>query len=263
MNAHATLIADPARDPYDPVPETVARARALAQGQLKLLERLSEAGLRVVLAIEAEAERRAGMAGAGADEPAENPAPSDAPAAPMGAGVSLQGLAMAYARAARAVRMTLALQSRVLRDLEAVERQAACSAPFEAGQRASARAERKRRIARILTRVIDAAAPDDAPEAIEALAAEASERLADEDICGDALTRPMGEIIARICADLGLDPDWSAFAQEAWAQAEAVMGDPRSPFAGLAPGGEWDRMGRPGCEGKAAPSPCPIMGDSS
>jgi hypothetical protein len=254
MNAHtpiSALLAPPVAD--DAASETVRRARALAARQLEVLERLAEMGMAVARAVERQAQALAAMPPAPA-EPGGGAEPSDAcepcgaeapPETSLGGGRGVQGLAMAYARVARAVRMTLALQSRVLRDLEAVERQASCSAPFEAGQRASARAERKRRIARILTRVIDAAAPDDAPEAIDALSAEASERLADDDVCGDALTRPMGEIIARICADLGLEPDWTAFAQEAWAEGEQA--DPRSPFAilGRAPGAQDDLTTKP------------------
>ena len=45
------------------------------------------------------------------------------------------------------------------------------------------------------------------------------------------MSRPIGEIVALICKDLGLEPDWGRLAQEAWAQAEIADGDPGSPFA--------------------------------
>ena len=40
----------------------------------------------------------------------------------------------------------------------------------------------------------------------------------------------MGELVALICRDFGLEPNWDALAQEAWAQAEIASGAPGSPF---------------------------------
>jgi hypothetical protein len=41
-------------------------------------------------------------------------------------------------------------------------------------------------------------------------------------------SRTTGEIIARFCRELGLDPDWTRWENEDWAVAEA--GRPGSPF---------------------------------
>jgi hypothetical protein len=236
MNAHATLTPDPA--PYGAdafTPEGVVRARALAGRQLNLLERLAEAGMQVVLAVEREAKARSPEPGS-PQAPPQDQAAEAAPSTPppeARAGRALQALAMAYARAARAVRLTVAVQSRVLRELERVERQGEFNAPAEARRRREARHEasqaRKASIQRIVRRVAEG--EGEGAERIEALVEDAAERLDDADVYGDVLTRPMGEIIARICADLGLRPDWEGLAHEAWADAEAATAAPGSPFA--------------------------------
>jgi hypothetical protein len=51
--------------------------------------------------------------------------------------------------------------------------------------------------------------------------------------------RPASAVIAQVCAELGLTPDWRLWAKEAWALEEADT-LPGSPFAGLAA----DRIGR-------------------
>jgi len=287
MNAHATLCADPAPHDVDPVREAVERARALARRQLAVLERLAEAGIEVALAVEREAKakspdapsapvrapeaRPVGAAPDASEDPgaAAMSAPSD-PSDPPEAGRArtLQGLAMAYARAARAVRMVVLLQSKVVRDLESAERLAAFDAPAEASRRRAARhaasEARKLSLERIIVRVAEGQSADQ--EALLALAVDAAERLDNEDIYGDVLTRPMGEIVARICRDLGLDPDWSRLAQEAWAEAEIAAAPPGSPFAGLAGVGDlpFSRAARANPPGPAGPvAPCPAAGDSS
>ncbi|HEY4031011.1 MAG TPA: hypothetical protein VGM25_11750 [Caulobacteraceae bacterium] len=163
--------------------------------QLKMLERLAEAGLEIALVIE----RRVKAA-----EP-------DQPLA------ELNAAAVAYARVAPAVRQTLMLKSR----LEA--EQAAASARA-VGLRA--------RVARIVRRAIEDEHGD--AERADRLAAEAAERL-DQERYGDVLTRPVGEIVADICRDLGLSPDWPELSEaiaaaEAFARGEAADA-PAAPHA--------------------------------
>jgi hypothetical protein len=62
---------------------------------------------------------------------------------------------------------------------------------------------------------------------------EASERLDRDDVYGDLLARPVSELVALICRDLGLDPDWPVLADEAWAREEMADGAPGWPLAGL------------------------------
>jgi hypothetical protein len=135
-------------------------------------------------------------------------------------------VSLAYARVARAVRLTIALQSRLLQDLQALDEVA--ERHLHGGRSNAARA-RKARIGRILDRVIDAEAPDDAEG--DRLAGEVRERLEHDDIYGDVLARPVGELVALICRDLGLSPDWVRLAEEAWAQDEIEGGQAGSPFS--------------------------------
>jgi hypothetical protein len=47
------------------------------------------------------------------------------------------------------------------------------------------------------------------------------ERLKDFDDYADFGNRSFGEIIARICRDLGIEPDWEKWQNEGWALEEA------------------------------------------
>ena len=183
--------------------------RALAMRQLQVLGELAEQGLEIGRVIEARAK-----------------------AAQPGDGVDLNALAMAHARVARAVRMGILLQSRLIADMQAFEEHAA----RKAAARAAAQARRdpdyvhKARVEGIVERVAKAEFGDDEDE-IDRLAAEASERLDDDDIYGEVLNRPIGELVALICRDLGLRPDWARLAEEAWAREEIESGAAGSPFA--------------------------------
>ena len=95
----------PAAQGADPAPAG-DQARGLIERQLQILGRLAEAGLNIALAIERQA------MGAEAAQPE---------AAPVAKG----DLALAYGRVARAVRLTIALQGRLLQDLQALDEGAA------------------------------------------------------------------------------------------------------------------------------------------
>jgi hypothetical protein len=167
------------------------------------------------------------------------PAPEGEPAPPP------ETLAMAFSRVARAVRMTSLLQARLLKEMDEGARRAAfdnrwAAPPPEPEPDAIDDAEidaamsepafvHKVRVERIVGRVAKAA-HDDA-ETVDRLLAETTERLDDEDLYGDVLTRPVGELVSLICRDLGLDPDWERLSQEAWAQAEMAEAPAGSPFA--------------------------------
>ena len=125
-------------------------------------------------------------------------------------------IAMAYNRVARAVRQTIMLQSKLIEALQ--ERETA-----RAGRKAAAKAS----AARILRGVIDEDGANDAERA-ERLAGEAAERLREEDF-GDLLARPFGEVVADICKDLGLSPDWLALAEDCAAAEAALNGKPAQP----------------------------------
>jgi hypothetical protein len=87
------------------------------------------------------------------------------------------------------------------------------------------------RIHRIVRRV--AWAQGKAIEEVERLARDAVDRLDQDELYGDLLSRPVSEIIAHICRDLRLEPDWPQLAEEAWAQDEIASGAAGAPLAAL------------------------------
>ena len=187
-------------------------ARALLERQLWVLGQLAEGGLEIARAIERQA------TGAGSDDAAPHTVDAHVP--------------MAYARVARAVRMTILLQSKLIADLQALEAKTAEAAYTAKCRRALDRPhilrEQKARIGRIVGRIAWADGREHAE--IERLARHAAEMLDHDDHFGDILTRPVSELIALICQDLGLEPDWPQLAEEAWAMAEIAGGKVGGPL---------------------------------
>jgi hypothetical protein len=138
-----------------------------------------------------------------------------------------------YAKAARAVRVSLMLQSKLIHDFQAAQRKqaeadrmAAIGGKFSRTEQVEAR---KARLGRIVERV---AGPErEGTYELERQFGEAAERLDQDDLYGDILTRPVSELVAIICQDLGLDPDWPRLAEELWAREEIASGDPGWPLA--------------------------------
>jgi hypothetical protein len=120
-----------------------------------------------------------------------------------------QACAMAYARVARAVRISLMLQAKLIKDLQAYDRNQAWLVKSDRSQERFERdglvKERKARIERIVERV--AGRQHDNSEAVERLVEETGDRLDQDDLYGDILTRPVSELVAMICKDLGLGLD--------------------------------------------------------
>jgi hypothetical protein len=182
--------------PSNPRPETeiLADLRPVMERQLAVLGRLAEAGLNLAI----EIERQATADGA----------------AKLSAGEA----ALAYARVSRAVRLTLALQAKAVADIRALDE---VLSRYRAGDRQKAgmaEAARKARVQRIIERVIGEEVAD--TDKADRLAEEAYERLEHDDIYGDLGRFTPGELVERICGDLGLSPDWSRWAGEAWAQED-------------------------------------------
>jgi hypothetical protein len=190
---------------HSPIPETddpAAWAQAMLRRQVERLDTLAELGLDMARAIAAEKPEAA---------------------------------VTAFARVARAVRLTGLLQSRLLKDMDDAFARAQLYAPErESLARIAAiqddpAHDHKARVERIVERQLKAQKRDQ--NEVERLMLEACERLDDDDIYRDVQTRPIGELVARICRDLGVEPDWSQLAQEAWAQEEMASASPASPFA--------------------------------
>jgi len=208
MSNPSTPLSAPAEGPT-PIDDW---ARPLVMRQLQVLGELAEQGLEIGRAIEGQAK-----------------------AVQPGDGVDLNALAMAHARVARAVRLSILLQSRLIADMRACEEHAARKAEALAAAQARRDPEsvHKARVEGIVGRVVEAACGDDEDE-IDRLVTEASERLDDDDIYGEVLNRPIGELVALICRDLGLQPDWARLAEEAWAREEIESGVEGSPFVSMA-----------------------------
>ena len=60
---------------------------------------------------------------------------------------------------------------------------------------------------------------------------EVAEALSEREWEYDYLRRPVGAVIARLCEDYDLEPDWSLWAGEAWAIEEAATNAEGSPYA--------------------------------
>ncbi|OYX35830.1 MAG: hypothetical protein B7Y99_02855 [Caulobacterales bacterium 32-69-10] len=148
--------------------------------QMAVLSRLTEIGMEIAEAA-GRAARLAETGAPGADAPDPG---------------------LTFARAARAVRLTIALQSRLAKDLTAL-------GEAEARARAKEAARRRDRIHLRIERVAETERPEE--DEAERLSSDAWERLTEMDDA-DILDLPMDEMVARICADLGLSPDWAASA---------------------------------------------------
>ncbi len=208
---------DAAATTETPAADSDAWKPAAVQRHVALLEQLAEAGLRLALTLEAEAAKAAAQ---------DRPVRDDA--------------AMAFSRVARAVRLTVLLQAKLMEGPPARRPAPAGAGPADEGpisyevvfvdQEPPVPVElaRSRQVRDIVRRVAEDAGLD--RDTVERLAAEAGDRCKGDDIYFLVRGRRLGELVAFICQELGLDPDWSRLAQEDWAQAEIADPPPGSPF---------------------------------
>ena len=146
-------------------------------------------------------------------------------------------------RAARAVRLSLALAARLDSD-EPVRRgrlRADAAAEREAEKAAQRRAlfdmpiEPSRAEARVETVVdltgqaLDMAGldEDEVDQRIETI----EERLYEGEWEIDIFKQPIGAMVAQLCAELGVEPDWSVWEDQPWAIKEARTNAEGSPYA--------------------------------
>jgi hypothetical protein len=142
---------------------------------------------------------------------------------------------LAFTRVARAVRQTIALEAQLAEDhrtrgekTETARKQRAAAARDEH------RANQLDKVERVVEATLDAKAGKDWRER-ERLEDEFRERLKDFDDYAHCGKRPIGEIIARICRDLGVTPDWARWVDAAWAGDEMATKPPGSPYAAWPP----------------------------
>jgi hypothetical protein len=224
MNTWSPTLADALPASADPGVEACDDPRPLIERQLWVLERLAEAGLNIALGLEREALAASPPPGA----------PDDRTEAQRAATAATLGdLALAYSRASRSVRLCIALQTRLITEAEdaakAARKDAVTDAILDSPDRSPC-------IQRIVRRIARAEHDDDVT--VDWLVRQAGERMADSDRFGDIMRLPISEIIAGICRDLNLSPDWSQLAQEAWAVKElatAAPGEALTPFAAPRP----------------------------
>jgi hypothetical protein len=248
-----------------PIPATPADdapdwRRALLDEQLDMLRRLAQAGI----AIAEAAQRRA-------TEWTDGALPS---------GEDIGGAALAYGRAMRGAGMAIALQNRLVRDfglkaaanddeddysdIKPGELEVVWLPPEPAPQSSKGMGRKQKAEVLDLVRLVaETAAPGcgdggggESGADIDRLLDDAAGRLGS--FAFDGL--PMGAVLADICRHLGLKPDWTALAAQAWAQAEIETGDDRSPFLNpdnVSPPPQ-RREGEPaGWRGHAGPPPWP------
>jgi hypothetical protein len=205
MSASAPTLSD-----VDETASVPTWERALLDRQLASLDRLAEMGMAIAGAITQRAT---------ADEPVPD--------------AILHHASIDFARAARAVRLTFALQSRLIADFKKPPAARAADndedidgvdvrwldepTPEEEDE------AQRRRARQVVRRMAEGAGQDG--ETVERLVTEAAERLERDDIYADIATRSFGETIAAICRDLEIEPDWSLFPDEDWAR-ERMPGGP-------------------------------------
>ena len=220
--AHFTpSAAEPANDPF------LDRPEADLAWKLPMLRELAELGMDMARDVRdrAVAEPKPEPAPdqqATADEPAKNDGKTDS-------------LARAFARLSRSVRMTLALRAKLAEDSRrSSEERAAERTRRAAAARDAHRDHQRNKVKRVAEATIDAETGEDWNEREDLLDA-LSERLKDFDDYADLGNRSIGEIIARICRDLGLKPDWRRWVDAAWAKQEMAEKPPGSPYADWPP----------------------------
>jgi hypothetical protein len=190
-----------------------AEDAALAARQSRVLEELVEIGMRMARNTEKQA------------------------AVPLEPGVAPRDFALMFSRIARAVRMTLAFEARLAADRRALaEKGAAARAAERAAQEQRAAEARARRLARqkdkakhLIYGMIKAKRTSVGKESEQI--EEMHERLEDFDDYAELGTLSFGAVLARICRDLGLTPDWRRWENESWAVEEARTNAPGSPYA--------------------------------
>jgi hypothetical protein len=193
------------------VPSDVAERRAR---HVAVLRELAEIGMDIARALRGQAEADP-KASAGAD--------------------------LAFARIARAVRLTLALETRMAEE------------GFAATQRLAAHQQSARERADFVERVRigqrESTVHRLVAEAIE-IEGQETERAEPDEVLLDALDEAMkgldlsddrciGEIVATLCKDLGVTIDWTYCQDEHWAREERIHRPPGSPFAHGVPAAIW------------------------
>ena len=180
---------------------------ARAAQRMAMLQELGEMGMELARALKAQAL-------AALEPEADDSAPKVTSGDPV----------LMFTRVARAIRQTVALEMRLAhpdRDPEAERWRA---------EAAHGRRRRKDEVRGVAQDIIEIDGPAANRERLfNALDARLDAEGEDEE---DFTYLPMGVLLARVCRELGVRPNWSLWADEPWAIAEARAQVPGSPFTG-------------------------------
>jgi hypothetical protein len=196
---------------------------ALAKGEwwLRILEELAEAG--VALAGELAADVKAGR---------KDPRKAADEYVRIAAAVR-EAAAMSF-RLEEALRGLASLRARTLEEIAAAKAAAAAQAAAEAAARAKAcakdkerREARKAKVRELVMEAIDREAAD--VEDRETLSLVLEQRLSFDPAFADIESLPLRETVERICADLGITPDWSRWEAEDWNPPAPIFHGPWPP----------------------------------
>jgi hypothetical protein len=206
-------------DPATQKPHCPRCSRETAEARLARhsegLKRLAEIGLGFAEEVDLEvraraAEARARLAKAEADAVPPPTAPPDR---------NQPDLALTFTRISRCVRLTFILEDRLHADFAARRNADEARITARAREEAGERRDRERATVERVTR-----------EAIRAEAGDENEfnylinwmnlRLERDDIAQEAGRLPTEMLIARVCRDLGIDPDWDQWQGEDWLEGD-------------------------------------------
>jgi hypothetical protein len=207
----------PSNDPTPDRPESHGccsdeAIEARTAQQFATLAALTRIGLKVARVVERVAD---------ATEPAEPPAtdPEPPPDGQMAA-----DLALAYSRVARAVRANLTQETKITQEHR--------SRAERDGRETARRARLKGKVRRVVSQLIETEYdPDDHEEFHDNL----EDCLDEFDNDPDFASRSVGEVVASVCTDLSLVPDWDLWQYEIWGAKEIRTRPPGSPFADWPP----------------------------
>ena len=185
--------ANPSQSEFDRVK---ARSQLVLEHQVERLAELAEIGMQIARDI-----------GRKVAEAAAAPATCDEHQP------SAHDLALAFERAARGVRVTFLLQAKALESLGDLSLRGSDCDPVSPRPIDE---NRPARVAGIVRRLAETKHAGDKPQ-IDRLMGLCAERLDREGLSGALAHRPLAQLVARICRDLGLDPDWAD--PEIWSQA--------------------------------------------
>ncbi len=167
-------------------------ARIAAAEDAEMLRELAQIGMRLARLVEENAEAKMAL------DPAANLGRAD----------------QAFAKIARSVRQTLALKVKLAE--MAAKREAAVESGEEGREAESARLHRRKvKLVRAIEESIAAEAENGRTDA-EHLLTDLHERLDDADILADLGARPMGEMVAGICDDLGIPVNRAVWQAKGW-----------------------------------------------